>query len=133
MPALYRFELLALVIVTLVVSAPFMPMIPNVYATSVVELGTVNGSTVCPKYLTGPGVSSTEWNATTSTCTVIAQPNVTPTLCIAAASPCAGAAIDEFIIDSGVTLVMQRQAGAGTLSLLCVYSTLENHGVIEGG
>lgn len=133
-PALHRCGFFVSVVLALSISALSMSMMSNVvHAASVVELSASDGSRVCPTYLTGPGVSSTEWNATTSTCTVIAQPNITPTLCIAAASPCAGAAIDEFIIDSGVTLVMQRQAGASTLSLLCVYSTLENYGMVEGG
>lgn len=121
---------LALSILFLSVSA-----IPNaVHATSIIELSASNGSMFCPTYLTGPGVSSTAWNASSATCTVVAQPNVTPTLCISSSSTgCSGAAIDKLVIDLGVTLLMERKSGTDLLSILCVYSTLENHGTIEGG
>jgi hypothetical protein len=100
---------------------------------STAELSPSNGATVCPMYFTGPGVAQTVWNATSSTCTITAQPNVGPTVCISS-SPggCTGNATGELIIDSGVTVVMLGSIGS-QIANLCVYSTLENHGTIIGG
>ncbi|MBI3859250.1 MAG: hypothetical protein HY296_03280 [Thaumarchaeota archaeon] len=102
-------------------------------ATSALELSTSNGSTNCQAYLSGPGVNGTAWDATSSTCTVVPQANFGPTVCIASTSGgCSGFAIDELVIDAGVTVVMQSQGNANA-AVLCVYSTLVNNGTLKGG
>jgi hypothetical protein len=45
---------------------------------------------------------------------------------------CTGNATDELVVDSGVTVVMEGQSQLRQ-ALLCVYSTLVNYGLIEGG
>ena len=104
-------------------------------ASTTVELSPSNGSSICPAYLGGPGVSEVTWNATTSTCTSIANPDVGPTVCIASSGGgCSEAAADEFIIDAGVTVVVKVPGNQWVqLAALCVYSSLLNYGTIQAG
>ena len=105
----------------------------SVTVPAVVELNSSDGSTVCPAYLSGPGVASVVWDASSSTCTVLAEPNVGPTVCIAnSTGGCSGAAVEKLVIDSGVTVSLTSSNGPFGV-VLCVYSTLENYGTIEGG
>jgi len=102
------------------------------YASTTVELSPSNGSLICRSYLDGPGALSAVWNNGTSTCTITANPDVGPTACIASnGTGCAEAPADVFVIDLGVTVVLQTQSGA--LAQFCVYSTLVNNGTIIGG
>lgn len=75
------------------------------------------------------------WNATTSTCTSIANPDAGPTVCIASSGGgCAEAAADEFVIDKGVTVVVKVSGNQWVqLAALCVYSSLVNYGTIQAG
>ncbi len=105
---------------------------PPIHAASTAEISPSNGSATCPAYFTGPGVANTSWNATTSTCTVTARVNVGPTVCIGSTpGGCVGNATDDLVVDAGVKVVLLG-AGGGQVAQLCVYSTLENHGTIDG-
>lgn len=107
----------------------------QVNASTTVELSPSNGSSICPAYLGGPGVSEVTWNATTSTCTSIANPDAGPTVCIASSGGgCAEAAADVFVIDAGVTVVVEVSGNQWVqLAALCVYSSLVNYGTIKAG
>ena len=104
-------------------------------ASATVELSPSNGSSICPAYLGGPGVSEVAWNATTSTCTSVANPDAGPTVCIASSGGgCAEAAADEFVIDAGVTVVVKVSGNQWAQSAaFCVYSSLVNYGTIQAG
>ncbi len=130
-----QFKLLVISVLIMSIFAFSALSLPRqVHAATIVELSPSNGSTVCPTYLKGPGVLSTQWNMVNSTCTVVAQPNVTPTLCIASFNTgCSAVVIDQLLIDAGVTLVMTKVPTSPTASVLCVYSMLGNSGTIKGG
>ena len=98
---------------------------------ALVVLNATDGATVCPEYLSGPGVSSTNWDAPASVCTVLASPSAEPAVCISnSPGGCTGAAADRFVIDSGVTVSFESQGNVQ--AALCVYSTLVNNGTVEG-
>ena len=75
------------------------------------------------------------WNATTSTCTSIANPDVGPTVCISSSGGgCAEAAADEFIVDAGVTVVVKVAGNQWVqLAAFCIYANLVNYGTIQAG
>jgi len=124
----------AAVLLAFLISLQTQPM--PTHAESVYEMSPSNGSTTCV-YLSGPGVDHVAWNASNSTCTVFGNrleaglPG--PMACITNYSGrCGGTAMDRLIVDQGVTIVLKTQNDT-SVTELCVYSTLENHGTIEGG
>ena|SRR2546428_877503 len=115
----------SLCLLVAIFSAP--AFLSNVHATTTVELSTVNGSTICPTYLSGFGMAV--WNSTTNTCTLstLLTKQVSPTLCIATfVTGCSLFSIDVLQIDSGVTFSINT-----TLGGLAVYSSISNYGSIK--
>jgi len=94
-------------------------------ATNTIELNVTDGSQVCPEDFSGFG--SAAWDGNSSTCTLTqTNPNVGPTLCLGADSGgCITQAALRYKVDSGVTLDLIPGG--------CVYSVLDNHGVINFG
>lgn len=128
----------AVVLLAFLLSLQTLPM--PTHAETVYEISPSNGSTTCG-YLSGPGVDHVAWNSSNSTCTVFGNRVGTgipgPMACIANSNfsgSCAGTAIDRLIVDQGVTILLKAQTDTFYgVTLLCVYSTLENQGTIEGG
>lgn len=114
-----------------------------VHADSVVELSASNGPTVCPTYIRGVGTDGGQWNASTLTCTLIANPDVGPTFCVTSdGTGCGLYPMDELVVDSGVALVLpwtcgmaitpqNTSAGWGCGGDMAIYAEVINNGTID--